>query len=85
MCHMKTISLRELHNNTGAWVRKSAELGGIAITDRGTIIARIEPAGGPDASNPFLTRKLRPGYAKLRGKLGRGTDSTRLVSDDRDR
>lgn len=82
---MKTISLRELHSDTGAWVRKSAELGGIAVTDRGTVIARIEPAGEPGAANPFLKRKLRPGYAKLRGKLGRGTDSTRLVSEDRDR
>jgi hypothetical protein len=34
--------------------------------------------------NPFLTRKLLPGYARLKGKLGGGTDSTTLVSEDRD-
>jgi len=33
--------------------------------------------------NPFRARKLRPGYARLRGKLGRGTDSTEILAGDR--
>lgn len=82
---MKTISIRELHQRTGAWVRKAAQLGAITITERGRPVARIEAVGDLKAANPFLTRKLRPGYAKLMGKLGKGTDSARMVSEDRDR
>lgn len=82
---MKTISIRELHQRTGTWVRKAAELGAITVTERGKPLARLQAV--PDASleNPFRTRRLRPGYARLRGKLGRGTDSTAIVSEDRDR
>jgi antitoxin (DNA-binding transcriptional repressor) of toxin-antitoxin stability system len=84
MGHMKTISIRELHERTGAWVRKAVELGAITVTERGKPLVRIEAL--PAASvNPFRARRLRPGYARLRGKLGHGTDSTTIVSEDRDR
>jgi antitoxin (DNA-binding transcriptional repressor) of toxin-antitoxin stability system len=36
---MKTISIRELHERTGAWVRKAVELGAITVTERGRTIA----------------------------------------------
>lgn len=85
MCHMKTISLRELHQATGAWVRRAAKLGVIMITERGKPIARITPIAGQPARNPFRSRRLRPGYAKLLGTLRGGTDSTEIVSGDRDR
>ena len=85
MCRMKTISLRELHAATGAWVRKAARLGTVTITDRGKAIARITPVGAQARENPFRARKLRPGYAKLRGKLSGGTDSTAAVAEDRAR
>lgn len=39
---MKSISLRELHERTGAWVRKAAELGAIIVTERGKPLARLE-------------------------------------------
>jgi antitoxin (DNA-binding transcriptional repressor) of toxin-antitoxin stability system len=84
MSHMKTISLRELHESTGAWVREAARVGALVITDRGKPVARLEAVTADLQINPFLTRKLRPGYAKLRGKLGGGSESTRIVSDDRD-
>jgi antitoxin (DNA-binding transcriptional repressor) of toxin-antitoxin stability system len=80
---MKTISLKELHAETGAWVRKAARLGAITITDRGRVIARITSVAHEARANPFLTRKVRPSYARLKGKLGAGTDSTVIVSDDR--
>jgi antitoxin (DNA-binding transcriptional repressor) of toxin-antitoxin stability system len=82
---MKTISIRELHERTGAWVRKAAALGVIVVTDRGRPLARLEGVAEGTAVNPFRTRKLRPGYARLRGRLGGGTDSTQIVSEDRDR
>ena len=83
MGHMKTISIRELHERTGAWVRRAAELGSITVTERGRPIARLEAVEGPSRQNPFLARKLRPGYKRLMGKLTGGTDSVTMVSEDR--
>jgi prevent-host-death family protein len=82
---MKTISIRELHARTGAWVRKAVELGAITVTERGKPIVRLEPVGDVKPANPFRARRIRPGFARLAGKLGRGTDSTAIVSEDRDR
>ena len=82
---MKTISIRELHERTGAWVRKAVELGAIIVTERGKPLVRLEAVVDVRPANPFRERRLRPGYARLRGKLGRGTDSTIIVSEDRDR
>lgn len=81
---MKTISIRELHERTGAWVRKAAQLGSITVTERGRPVARLEAVEGRGRENPFLTRKLRPGYRRLMGKLRGGTDSVSIVSEARD-
>lgn len=82
---MKTISIRELHERTGAWVRKAVELGSITVTERGKPLVRLEAISDHKPRNPFRTRRLRPGYARLIGTLSRGTDSTVIVSEDRDR
>ncbi len=82
---MKTISIRELHEKTGDWVRRSATLGPITVTDHGHVVAQIVPAGATSAINPFLARKLRKGYAQLLGNLKGGTDSAQSVSEDRNR
>jgi antitoxin (DNA-binding transcriptional repressor) of toxin-antitoxin stability system len=82
---MKTISIRELHARTGAWVRKAVELGAITVTERGKPLVRLEAITDARAGNPFRQRRLRPGYSRLRGRLGRGTDSTAIVSEDRER
>ena len=82
---MKTISIRELHERTGAWVRKAVELGAITVTERGKPLVRLEAISHAGAANPFRVRRLRPGYARLKGTLGRGTDSTDIVSEDRER
>lgn len=81
---MKTISLRELHERTWAWVRKAVELGSIVVTERGKPPVRLEAVVDVKPTNPFQVRRLRPGYARLRGKLGRGTDSAAIVSEDRE-
>jgi prevent-host-death family protein len=83
MCHMKAISIRELHQRTGAWVRKAAELGSITVTERGRPVARLEAVEGGGRRNPFLSRKLRPGYKRLMGTLTGGTDIVSMVSTDR--
>jgi prevent-host-death family protein len=82
---MKTISIRELHNRTGAWVRKAVELGAITVTERGRPLVRLEAVADVTGENPFRRRRLRPGYRRLMGKLGRGTDSVIIVSEGRDR
>jgi antitoxin (DNA-binding transcriptional repressor) of toxin-antitoxin stability system len=86
MCHMKTISIRELHEKTGEWVRNAAKYGEVAVTDRGRTIARIVPQEEEVEIPYFARRKMSPAFRKLleSGKLGRGTDSTQLISEDRD-
>ena len=86
MRHMKQVSLRELHEKTGLLIRDARRVGGLIVTDRGTAIARIEPVDYRPAPNPFLARQVLPAYQRLlrSGRLGRGTDSTQSVSDDRD-
>jgi antitoxin (DNA-binding transcriptional repressor) of toxin-antitoxin stability system len=82
---MKTISLTELHAQTGAWVRKAVELGAIVVTERGKPLVRLEAVVQVNPTNPFRMRRLRPGYVRLRGKLGRGTDSAAIIAADRAR
>lgn len=84
MCHMKTISIRELHLRTGAWVKRAAELGSITVTEHGRPIARLEAIAERGRENPFLKRKLRPGYKRLQGTLTGGTDSVAIVSEGRE-
>ena len=82
---MKTISIRELHERTGAWVRKAVELGAITVTERGKPLVRLEAVSDAKPVNSFRARRLLPGYARLRGKLSGGTDSATIISEDRDR
>lgn len=80
---MKHVSIRELHEKTGEWVRLAEAHEQIIITDRGLPIALLAPYRQPAKPNRFRGRKLLPGYAKLRGKLSGGTDSGSLISQDR--
>lgn len=86
MGHMKTISIRELHEKTGLLVREARRLGGLIVTERGTPVARLEPLAPRRRANPFRERALLPAFARLlrSGKLGRGAESTRIVAEDRD-
>ena len=81
---MTAISIHELHANTDLWVRKATEQEPIVLTDQGRAVAQIVPLPTAHAENPFLTRKLLPGFAELQAKLSGGTDSTRIVSEMRD-
>lgn len=83
---MKQVTLRELHENTGTLVREAVRLGGIVVTDRGTPIARIEPANRPHVDQPFKRRRILPAYQDLldAGALRGGTDSAQMIREDRD-
>ena len=84
--HMKTITIRELHARTGRWVREAAQHGQILVTDNGRTIAKLVPESLP-AEVPYFARRRRSrAFAKLddSGKVGKGTDSTTAISEDRD-
>lgn len=83
---MQTITIKELHEHTGEWVRKAADHGEITVTDEGmpvALISALAPRTQP-RENPFLNRKLLPGFAEFQKRLVGGTDSTQIISEDRD-
>lgn len=84
MCNMKTISIRELHHNTGEWIRKAAKVGEIHVTERGKTIARILPQVPTPEIPYFARRKLNPAFRRIMHRLSGGTDTTRIISEDRD-
>src|ERR1041385_7503895 len=83
---MKTITIRELHERTGEWVRKVHKHGEIVVTDRGEPIAKIVAQSPPAKTPYFARRKLLPEFEKLdaANKLSGGTDSTVIISEDRE-
>jgi antitoxin (DNA-binding transcriptional repressor) of toxin-antitoxin stability system len=82
---MKEISIRELHRNTGAWVRKAGKYGSILIRDRRRPVARIVPAPEEPEINRFAAWKPLKKFAASLERPVRGTPVERLVSEDRDR
>ena len=81
---MKTISIRELHQATGRWVRRAAD-GEVLVTERGRLVAKIVPAKAVPAKPFFATPKFTRAFLAQRKNLLGGTDSTRIISDERDR
>ena len=84
MSHMKTITIRELHQATGRWVRRAAA-GEVLVTERGRLIARIVPAKPLPAKPFFANPKFSRAFLAQRKHLRGGTDSTQTISEDRDR
>ena len=82
---MKTITIRELHDATGKWVRRTHALGELHVTDHGRVLAKLVPATALPAKPYFARRKLLPAYRSAQPFLKGGTDSTRTIADDRDR
>lgn len=82
---MAAISIHELHEQTDLWVRKAAAREDVLITDNGHAVAKIVPvpAEAP-MSNPFLSRRVLPGFAELQTGLSGGTDSSKAIEESRD-
>jgi hypothetical protein len=82
---MKTISVSELHEHTADWVQ-AVRTGAVLIADGGAPVARLEPwLGG--GGQTLRQRKLRPGFARLTGRLGMKSaedDVTRFISEERE-
>lgn len=83
------IPIRELHARTGHFVRKAADNTRVIITDNGKPIAQLQPLGTDADGKPnrpkWKDRVLLPGYAAIMNKPVGGTDSTQIISEDRDR
>src|SRR5579859_5436892 len=61
MRQMKTITLRELHEQTGRWVRQASDEE-VHVADRGRLIAKIVPAS-PLPTKPFFANpRFRRAY-----------------------
>ena len=85
MSLMKEISIRELHRNTGSWVRSARKYGTILVRDRRRPVARITPASEEPEVNRFATwRPLKRFAAAIDRPVG-GTPVEDIVSADRDR
>ena len=84
MSHMKTITIRELHQATGRWVRR-ASAGEVYVTERGRLVAKIVPASPPPAKPFFADPKFTRAFLVHRKHLRGGTDSTQAISEERNR
>jgi prevent-host-death family protein len=80
--HMKKISIRDLHLKTGEWVRRAASGDRLVVTDRGRPIASLSEFREDDFGTPYSERRILPEFDALEVVSG---DSTRYVSEDRDR
>ena len=81
-CHMKAITIRQLHDETGRWIRKAAALGELSVTERGRVVAKLMPASAPAATPYFAHRRLLPAFKAAR--LTGDRDATAGISADRD-
>ena len=82
---MKTISVSELHEHTADWVQ-AVRAGAVLIAEGGSPVARLEPWPG-GGGQTLRERKLRPGFARLAGRLGPKSaedDVTRFIAEERE-
>ena len=84
LCHMKAITIRELHAATGKWVRRATALGELHVTERGRVVAKLLPATPPPAEPFFARRKLTRAYQSAHRFMTGGTDATAAISGERD-
>ena len=75
---MKTISIKELHAETGRWVRAAIKQP-LIVTDRGEKVATLKAHTEEAVSRPVFTLKGRGPRPRI------GFDSTAIISEDRDR
>ena len=85
MLHMKEISIRELHQRTGAWVRSAHKYGAILVRDRNVVVAKLVPVSGEVLENLFTKWKPRKKFAAALDRPVLGTPVEDIISDDRNR
>lgn len=81
---MATISIKELHDRTGHWLRRVAGEQEIVVTERGRPIARLVAPASGRKTNPFHQRHLIRGVARLLDRPLGGPSSTQIISEARE-
>jgi prevent-host-death family protein len=82
---LKTTSVRELHIRTSELVREAAEGAVIVIARRGQPVAELRPLSSTQAMPAEKKARILRSMAKIWKRMPRVSDSTKIVSDDRDR
>ena len=77
---MATISVRELHINTGRWVRRAAAGEPIVVTERGRRVAALQAIDTSPTRRSLPNREVR-----IRKRSRIAVDSARYVSEMRNR
>lgn len=85
MSDMKEITIRELHRNTGAWVRSARKYGSILVRDRRTPVATLTPVTEEPLVNVFERWQPLKKHAAALARPVKGRPVEDLVSEDRDR
>ncbi len=82
---MKAISIHELHEETDQWVRQAAQYGEILVTDSGKSVAKLVPWNESPTRRSFKDWQPSPEFAAIMHRPVGGTESTQIISEDRDR
>ena len=80
LCHhgiVKTISIKQLHETTGRYVREAAT-GAIYVTEHGAVVAMLKPVTAGDAPGCPFPRRRATDLPPVT------VDSTAGISDERD-
>jgi antitoxin (DNA-binding transcriptional repressor) of toxin-antitoxin stability system len=83
---MKTMTIEELDEKTGRWLREAARQEQVIVTDHGRPLATVWRYPGPNqaaASGGFRNRVLLPQYEAIMNQPVGGTDSAEMISQDR--
>lgn len=82
---MKTISILELHEDTDQWVRQAAQYGEILVTDSGKTVAKLLPMNESPTRSSRQDWQPSAEFAAIMHRPVGGTESTQIISEDRDR
>ena len=84
---MKTVTIEELDNKTGQWLREAVHHERVIVTYHGQPMATVSPyplPAAPPAWGGFRNRVLLPEYERLMNQPVGGTDSSDIISQDRE-
>ena len=84
---MKTMTIEELDEKTGRWLREAARQEQVIVTDHGRPLATVSRYREPipmTAGGGFRNRKLLRQYEAIMNEPVGGTDSTEMISQDRE-
>ena len=81
---MKMISIHELHEETDQWIRRAAQYGEILVTDSGKSVAKLVPMNESPKRSSFRDWRPSPGFAAIMHRPVGGTESTQIISENRD-